>query len=336
MMDAATRELLRGSLRAVLAERSDRPLTGRLADLGWDEVLDDDAPGALRLLFETKGEALSSDDALGPLLVRAIADAVTLPVPTASAAAGAGATVVLPSSLHPDHVSAHIDGDRLVVEGIVLRAPDPRAPRIVPVAADDGVRLALVAEGELADQSIGGFDPDLGLVRVSGRAEASTVTWIEGPDAIAAWEAAVACGRWALAAELTGIARRVVADAVAYTLEREQYGRPIGTFQALQHRLAGAHASVVGASHVVAEAATTGSPWAALVAKSLAGHAAEDACTQAQQAYGAIGFTWEHGFHRSLRRVYTLDRLLGGWRDLEAEIGLRLQETGTVPQIGAL
>jgi alkylation response protein AidB-like acyl-CoA dehydrogenase len=104
----------------------------------------------------------------------------------------------------------------------------------------------------------------------------------------------------------------------------------------LQHRLASAHASAVGASQVVAEAASSGSSWVALVAKALAGHAAEDCCTQAQQAYGAIGFTWEHPFHRSLRRMYVLDWLFGGWRQLEFEIGIRLQQTGEVPRIGDL
>ena len=68
----------------------------------------------------------------------------------------------------------------------------------------------------------------------------------------------------------------------------------------------------------------------------MAGHAAEFACVQAQQCYGAIGFTWEHEFHRYLRRTYALDSLLGDWRTLEHEIGARLQETGTVPRIGGL
>jgi alkylation response protein AidB-like acyl-CoA dehydrogenase len=146
----------------------------------------------------------------------------------------------------------------------------------------------------------------------------------------------VTAGRWAVAAELVGIGRHVVAEAVEYTKQRKQYGRPIGTFQALQHRLAAAYTSVVGAGQVVVEAATTGSAWAALVAKALAGHAAEDCCTQAQQSYGAIGFTWEHSFHRYLRRTYSLDRLFGDWRSLEFEIGQRLQEQRQVPRIGTL
>jgi alkylation response protein AidB-like acyl-CoA dehydrogenase len=74
----------------------------------------------------------------------------------------------------------------------------------------------------------------------------------------------------------------------------------------------------------------------ALVAKALAGHAAEDCCTQAQQSYGAIGFTWEHPFHRYLRRTYLLDRLLGDWRTLEFEIGTTLQQTREAPRIGTL
>ena len=60
------------------------------------------------------------------------------------------------------------------------------------------------------------------------------------------------------------------------------------------------------------------------------------ACTEAQQCYGAIGFTWEHEFHLYLRRTYVLDSMLGGWRALEFEIGSDLQATGHVPQIGSL
>jgi alkylation response protein AidB-like acyl-CoA dehydrogenase len=139
-----------------------------------------------------------------------------------------------------------------------------------------------------------------------------------------------------LAAELVAIARHVLAEAVGYTAQRVQYGKAIGTFQALQHRVAAAYPIVVGAGQVVREAAQSGDPWAAVVAKSIAGHAAELACTQAQQCYGAIGFTWEHEFHRYLRRTYALDALCGDWRTLEFEIGTTLQATQVVPKIGRL
>jgi hypothetical protein len=316
-MDEATQELLRASLRQVLA-KGDRHEFGRqLSELGWDEVLAEDAVTARSILFETKGEVLSSVDALGPVL---------------SDAAGApDAIVVLPASLHPGRPTTTVVGDELAVDGVVLSPPGDGA-LVLPVVHDGDLRLAHVAAGGSLEASpLSGFDPDLGLMALRGRLAVADATWLD-----AGWPDAVAAGRWALALELVGVGRQVVADAVAYTGERHQYGRPIGSFQALQHRLAAAHSSLVGASQVGHEAARSASPWAATVAKALAGRAAEEACTHAQQCYGAIGFTWEHPLHRALRRVYLLDRLLGGWRDLEPEIGAALQASGAVPKIGAL
>jgi hypothetical protein len=312
-MDTETLAMLRSSLEHVLTEASDRPLGARLDDLGWDEVLADDAPGALRLLFETKGRTLAGGDALGAVLGRALG----MP----------DATVVLPASLHPDRPSATADGDAVHVVGAALTTAAIGTPVLVPV----GRRLALVEAGPgwswVAAEH--GTDPSLGLVSVDGAA--SAVRWLDGT-----WDAAVAAGRWAVSAELVGIAQHVLSEAVRYAGERVQYGRPIGTFQALQHRLASAYSTVLGAGQVVAEAAADGSPWTALVAKALAGRAAEEACTQAQQVYGAIGFTWEHEHHRYLRRTYALDWLLGDWRTLEHEIGARLQDTAIVPRVGEL
>ncbi len=151
-----------------------------------------------------------------------------------------------------------------------------------------------------------------------------------------ATDAVTATGRWLVAAELVGLARHVVLNAAQYTNERVQYGKKIGTFQALQHRIASAYSLVVGASHLVEQAGLDGDPFTAMVAKAMAGRAAEFACTQAQQCYGAIGFTWEHEFHRYLKRAYELDRLFGDWRTLEFEIGMTLQSTGVVPRIGSL
>jgi hypothetical protein len=329
-MDTDTLQMLRSSLEHVLTERG-APLADRLTALGWDEVLADDAPGALQVLFETKGRTLSDADAIGPVLSRSIAHAL-------GDADLAGATVILPASLHPDRLSARVVGDRLTVTGVVVGRPDAGHPLVVPVDAGlDGVGLVVVPAGEeWSFRPLEGIDPSLGLVRAEANVDASAVTWTGGDKASGAWQAAAAQGRWALAAELVGIGRHVILRAVAYAGERIQYGRPIGSFQAVQHRLASAYVSVVGASDVVAEAATSGSPWAAMVAKALAGRAAESACTQAQQAYGAIGFTWEHEFHRYLRRTYVLDRLFGDWRGLEREIGTRIYASRDMPRIGTL
>ena len=332
-------EMLEASLERILTEDSDRSLIGRLDELGWDEVMADDAPAALQSLFTIKGRTLSSADALGPRLAETLSD-------TLGESGLRGAAVVLPVSLHPEQCSARVDGGEFEVRGILLAGPDGDNPIVAPVAGNTaggdgvkggGLRLAAVArDGSLTCHAVHGLDPDMGLRSVDARVPSADVTWFDGPSATDAWDAAVAHGRWLLAAELLGVGCHVVESAVAYAGERKQYGRAIGSFQAVQHRLAGAHASVVGASGVMREAASSGSPWVAKVAKALAGRAAEEACTQAQQTYGAIGFTWEHEFHRYLRRTYLLDRLLGDWRTLEHEIGLQLQATREVPRIGRL
>jgi len=329
-MDGDTLEMLRASLEHVLSQDGG-PLSERLGALGWDEVLADDAPAALQVLFETKGRTLSTADAIGPLLSGSIAATLGSPELTA-------ATVVLPASLHPERLSARFDGERLMVAGVVTSRPVSGEPVVLPVDGGlEGVSLAVTPAGlDWSVRPVEGIDPSLGLLRVDADVVAANVTWTGAGKAVGAWQGAATQGRWALAAELVGIANHVILRAVAYAGERIQYGRPIGSFQAVQHRLAGAYASVIGASDVVAEAAVSASPWAALVAKALAGRAAETACTQAQQTYGAIGFTWEHEFHRYLRRTYVLDRLLGDWRTLEREIGLQLHATGDVPRIGSL
>jgi len=328
-MDPGTLAMLRSSLTRLLTEDGDTPLRERLSSLGWDEVLEDDAVVAVQALFEVKGATLSWADALGSVLARTIAEWTERPELGL-------ATVILPSSLHPGRLSSHLDGDRLVARGIAAASP-AGGVAIVPVGGTDGVRLAVVPGGaSWSHRLLGGTDPSLGLREVAATVPTSECGWIEAGEATAAWAECSARARWAIAAELVSIGRHVIASAVDYTGLRHQYGRPIGTFQALQHRLASAHASVVGASDVVTEAARSGSGWTALVAKALAGRAAENACTQAQQAYGAIGFTWEHEFHRYLRRTYVLDWQFGGWRTLEREIGERLLDSGAVPRIGSL
>jgi Acyl-CoA dehydrogenase, C-terminal domain len=352
--------MLRESLRHVLTETSSVPFGDRLAELGWGDVVADDASTALRTLFEIKGETVSAADALTPTLARhlaaltgdpAVADAtVALPSPFgASFAWGMEATSdelarvideVLTDIARPDapryrRAARHLPpvdprpeteptGATVAVDAIVLSAPKSNV-----VVNVDG-RLALISAEGLTATALQGTDAELGLLRLAGTA--GFVRWIDG----ATWTQLETHARWLLACELVGIGRHVVNAAVEYTKVRVQYGKPIGVFQALQHRLASAHVAVVGAGHLAAEAGVSGDAWVALVAKCAAGRAAEDACTQAQQCYGAIGFTWEHEFHRYLRRTYVLDQLLGNWRTLEHEIGMQLQETGVVRRIGTL
>ena len=112
------------------------------------------------------------------------------------------------------------------------------------------------------------------------------------------------------AAEAAGVAKRVLADAVAFTKQREQFGRPIGSFQAVKHHLAN--------SHVAAQIAETAAIWASLERKNadLAVRTSfEESLKSLQlstQVYGGLGFTWEMGVHFALRHVTMLRELASG------------------------
>jgi Acyl-CoA dehydrogenase, C-terminal domain len=315
-LDPEMLDMVRVSLHHVLTETSDRPLADRLADLGWDHVVAQDPSTAWRTLFEIKGETLSETDALGPNLARHLAEIT-----------GDESLVDVAIALRsPFGTSAVVDGG-IRVDAVLLSPPHGNV-----IAYPIDGRLALCPVGDAVVAPLDGIDETAGLQRVTGTVAAANIRWIDGD----AWNQLVARGRWLVACELVGIGRHVITTAVEYTTQRVQYGKAIGTFQALQHRVASAHAMVVGAGHLASEAGDAGNEWNALVAKCMAGQAAEFACTQAQQCYGAIGFTWEHEFHRYLKRTYTLDRMFGDWRSLEHEIGMRLQESGAVPRIGVL
>ena len=314
-LDQDTLDMLRISLHALMREGHNESFVRRLEELGWEEVLKVDAATALRVLFEIKGETLSSVDALGPELVRV----ASLTDPSV----GPNHSILLPSPLSNPGTS----GDTVKVEGVT--SATNLGSQVIFFT---GEQLSTCASSHLTISPLQGTDDSANRRLVHGEVPIASVARLSTE----ASTAVVAAGRRMIAAELVGIGRHVVASAVEYTAQRVQYGKPIGVFQALQHRLASAHCLVVGAGNLATEAAEQGDEWTALVAKCLAGRAAENACTQVQQCYGAIGFTWEHEFHRYLRRVYILDREFGDWRTLEHEIGDRLQATRVVPRIGAL
>ncbi|MEZ0068306.1 alkylation response protein AidB-like acyl-CoA dehydrogenase [Streptacidiphilus sp. MAP12-20] len=121
-----------------------------------------------------------------------------------------------------------------------------------------------------------------------------------------------------LAAEAGGLARWALETAVAHAKVREQFGRPIGQFQAVKHLCAGLLVRAEKAAAATWAAARETTPLTAAVAAALA---VDAACANAEdciQILGGIGFTWEHDAHLRLRRALTLRQLLGGdgalWR----------------------
>jgi alkylation response protein AidB-like acyl-CoA dehydrogenase len=121
----------------------------------------------------------------------------------------------------------------------------------------------------------------------------------------------------AAAAELVGTSRWLTDTTVAYAKEREQFDRPIGSFQGLQFAmvdLALDHeraAAAVGYAAMALDADDADRRRAVHVAKAAAGTAARRAARGGLQIHAGIGYTWEHDLHLYLRRAYATDDLFG-------------------------
>jgi alkylation response protein AidB-like acyl-CoA dehydrogenase len=144
---------------------------------------------------------------------------------------------------------------------------------------------------------------DLTLDDVPARCVAS------GPSAVRAVQAALAAGAAMLAAEQLGVAQRCLDMTVAYVKERHQFARPVGSFQALKHRLADVWVAVTqarAASRYAAACLAAGdpdAPVAVALAKASCSEAAVHAAQECVQLHGGIGFTWEHPAHLYLKRA---------------------------------
>ena len=130
-----------------------------------------------------------------------------------------------------------------------------------------------------------------------------------GSAASQALEAALAAGAGVLAGELVGLAQRCLDMTVAYVRERHQFGRPVGSFQALKHRLADVWVAISqarAASRYAAACLASADPdvkVAVAMAKAYCSEAAVHAAQECVQLHGGIGFTWEHPAHLYLKRA---------------------------------
>jgi alkylation response protein AidB-like acyl-CoA dehydrogenase len=127
----------------------------------------------------------------------------------------------------------------------------------------------------------------------------------------------VAVGVVAAASDATGVAERALERAASYARERVQFGRPIGSFQAVKHHCANMAIAVEASRAAVRAAcdALDGDPsaWSttAAVTSSFVGPACSEVCALALRVHGGIGFTWEHDSHLYLKRA-KLDEVLFG------------------------
>jgi hypothetical protein len=134
------------------------------------------------------------------------------------------------------------------------------------------------------------------------------------PDALQDW---LGRATVALSAEMVGTARTLLQMSVEYAKQRVQFDKPIGAFQAIQHKLADMALTWERASSAVYYAAMAHDAGdadrhrATHVAKAAAGAAATTCARDGIQVHGGIGYTWEHDLHLYLRRAYASEHLLG-------------------------
>ena len=118
-------------------------------------------------------------------------------------------------------------------------------------------------------------------------------------------------------AEMLGAARRCLDMSVGYAKVREQFGQPIGSFQAIRHRCAemlveveNSHSAVYYAAWSLTAGAEDGAV-AASICKAYVSDAARKVCGDAIQVHGGIGFTWEYDLHLYMKRAKALEVLFG-------------------------
>jgi alkylation response protein AidB-like acyl-CoA dehydrogenase len=281
----------------------------RICELGWPALLVAEEHGGLGLgvvelavVQEELGAALAPSPFLSTVAAAAIlAEAGSdeqrarwLPALAAGEARGAVAT--------------------LAEDGGWTAVPDADGADVFVVRDGDAWALARGAEAEPVEA----LDPTRRLWRVRA---------VDGLDPLPA-DASRATDTIAVAlgAESVGVARRAMDMAVAYAKEREQFGRPIGAYQAISHVCAQMLLEVEGARSTVLYAAWAldhepqSGPLAASMAKAYASDAGWRVPAAALQVHGGIGFTWEHDLHLWLKRGKANAYLWGDAREHRARV----------------
>jgi acyl-CoA dehydrogenase len=314
-------------LESVLAERAsdsgvDRAVWSALTDFGLPGLSVDEslggagaAPRVLYAAIEEAAKALSP----APLVPTVIALEVAVAVGAAPLArrVTSGAAAAFAVSL---------DDGGWVTDGRALPTWDgTRLSGVVPVVAGAPVAeviLALARSGvseETVLIAIELGDPGLSVVAHQPLDLTSTVGAVTfagvrgevvsaGDDLVHALRIARRRGLLTVAADSVGVTARALHMAVTWATEREQFGRPIGSFQAISHRCADTLVALEGArSQVFAAADGVLSDDASDGAVELAAAAAMECAISAAEAtiqiHGGIGFTWEHPAHLLLRRA---------------------------------
>jgi alkylation response protein AidB-like acyl-CoA dehydrogenase len=312
-------------------EADDDRLWASLVEFGALSVGGDDGLGAVELCLIARalGAHLAPIPYLGSAAVRFAAeadlgdDAIALAVlePGSNWAAAPACTV------------AHaVTGRKVAVEhaGSVARLA-------VVAAAEDGPALAIVDAGATGVTSVAqpAFDPTAPTYAI----ELVDALVVAGPFGGEAIRRITTIGTLLAAAEAVGAAGRMLDDACRYAAERRQFGRTIGSFQALRHLLADMYvrqasswSSVLYAAAALDENADE-APRTVSIAKAYVSSSAREVAHGAMQVFGGIAVTAEHPAHRFLRRIVVRERQFGDAAHHERALGRALAEAAVLEPV---
>jgi alkylation response protein AidB-like acyl-CoA dehydrogenase len=298
------------------------------------------SPAAVRTAIESER---GYDESLWQLLCEQVG-AAALVIPEELGGAGgelADAATVL-QELARALVPSPLLGTTLA-ELALLAAPEPDTETLAALAEGASIGALVfdadyVVNGDIADVVVGAADGQLSrwtrfaaqpvatmdLTRRLARVEpeAGSEITVLGPDPGLAATAAIL-----LAAEQIGAAERCLELTVEYAKSRVQFGRPIGSFQALKHRMADLYVAVSAARAVVTDACSDPTPTNAATARLAASEALCNVASEGIQLHGGIAITWEHDMHLYFKRAHGSAHLLESPRELLRQLESEVLKT---------
>jgi alkylation response protein AidB-like acyl-CoA dehydrogenase len=335
-----TEEALRDSVRSLFADRCPPEAVARAydpapqdfsgvwrtlaAELGVAGLL---VPGSLggagagareaAVVMEEIGRAVAPVPFLSSAVLATIALLRAGDTETVSALAQGELTaaLVVPLSTAPGDPVAGVSGGADGLSGSVTSVAGAAEADVlvVPVAGPEGLELHTVLRGEARISPVLALDMTRPLAGVTFSSAPSTrVGPGDGPVA-----EAILTGAALLASEQLGVTRWCFDTTLAYAKERKQFGRTIGSYQAIKHRLADLWFEVGAATAAARYAADTSArgdddaATAAAIAQAYCSGVAVHAAEECVQLHGGIGMTWEYPAHLYLKRAKS-DQLIFG------------------------